>query len=273
MNDWICESVDSNGPYGAYGRSLITWESLKMFFLRSMIRRVPSCRMEGEIVTRYTHVRRRGRLGMRLGAHRPLNEFRWYDTCVLLPWHWSLLRISVRSNEFRPTPRIYAFFAVRSGLDFESAVTAQNDDFKGSFDSSFSRSLNVKTQCLDSILTDKLVQCIAAICTRKTCLHSRGNFISTFTRRTLTNWNDVKYVFPRCHFDPGCVPERLPCLVFSVHSLFVVLVSYRQPLADVPRMQPAVPIEHLGSLERIFPVALEHRRTLEADLENSSKVR
>ena len=35
-------------------------------------------------------------------------------------------------------------FAVRH-LDIESAVTAQNDEFKGSFDSSSSRSLNVKT--------------------------------------------------------------------------------------------------------------------------------
>ena len=30
-------------------------------------------------------------------------------------------------------------------FDFESAVTAQNDEFKGSFDSLYSRLLNVKT--------------------------------------------------------------------------------------------------------------------------------
>ena len=35
------------------------------------------------------------------------------------------------------------FSAVQS-LNFESAVTAQNDEFKGSFDSSTSSSLNVK---------------------------------------------------------------------------------------------------------------------------------
>ena len=41
------------------------------------------------------------------------------------------------------TARKYAFLPC-GHFDFESAVTAQNDEFKGSFDSSYSRSLKVK---------------------------------------------------------------------------------------------------------------------------------
>ena len=53
--------------------------------------------------------------------------------------------------------------------------------------------------------SDKLIQCICrnVNCAQgKQCLHSRRNFISTFTefawpwRRTMTNGSDVKYVFP-----------------------------------------------------------------------------
>ena len=41
---------------------------------------------------------------------------------------------------------LYCFFFLPCGhLDFESAVTAQSDEFKGSFHSSCSRLLNVKT--------------------------------------------------------------------------------------------------------------------------------
>ena len=42
------------------------------------------------------------------------------------------------------TPRKYDFLSC-DHLDFESAVTAQNEEFKGSFDSSYSRLSNVKT--------------------------------------------------------------------------------------------------------------------------------
>ena len=50
------------------------------------------------------------------------------------------------------TPREYAFLPC-GHFDFESAETAQNDEFKGSFDSSSSRSLNVKTEPRNSILS------------------------------------------------------------------------------------------------------------------------
>ena len=51
--------------------------------------------------------------------------------------YWALKRGNL-------TPRKYAYLPC-GHFDFESAVTAQNDDFKGSSDSSYSRSLNVKT--------------------------------------------------------------------------------------------------------------------------------
>ena len=49
-----------------------------------------------------------------------------------------------RTGLTNETPRKYAFLPC-SHLDFETAVAAQNDAFKGSFDSSYSRLLNVKT--------------------------------------------------------------------------------------------------------------------------------
>ena len=52
-------------------------------------------------------------------------------------WTWSLLGVKVL------TPRKYPLLPC-GHLDCESAVTAQNDQFKGSFDSSSSRSVNVK---------------------------------------------------------------------------------------------------------------------------------
>ena len=67
--------------------------------------------------------------------------------------------------------------------------------------------LSQETQYLAPILTDKLVQCIRHninFAHWKQCSHSSWKFSSTFTeftwpwRRTLTNWHDVKYVFPRC---------------------------------------------------------------------------
>ena len=61
----------------------------------------------------------------------------WCELSVACPGH--------RGNTF-------FFFAVRS-LDFESAVTDLNDEFKGSFLGSFSRLLNVKTSPRSSILS------------------------------------------------------------------------------------------------------------------------
>ena len=98
------------------------------------------------------------------------------------------------------TPRKYFFLQCGH---FWVMVIAQNDDFKVSFDSSSLR------QDLASILPNKLVRCICRNinCARvKQNLHSSWNFISTFIestlhwRRTLTNWSDVKYVFPPCLF-------------------------------------------------------------------------
>ena len=92
------------------------------------------------------------------------------------------------------------------------------------FDSSYSRSLNVKTQYLASILSDKFDKyiCRSISCTLgKWSLHSKWNVVSTFTeftrpwRRTLTNGSDVKdafpltngsdvkYVFPQCRVPPA----------------------------------------------------------------------
>ena len=53
----------------------------------------------------------------------------------------------------KSTPRKYAFLPCGHHLDFESAVTAQNDEFKSSFHSSYSRLLNVNTQPGKSILS------------------------------------------------------------------------------------------------------------------------
>ena len=112
------------------------------------------------------------------------------------------------------TPRKYAFLPC-GHLGFGSAVTAQNEEFKGSFHSSYSRlltpKLNQDTQYLASILSDRFVECN---CRNISCAlgqwssHSRRTFISTFavTRpwwRTLTNGSGVKYVFPRCALSPS----------------------------------------------------------------------
>ena len=82
---------------------------------------------------------------------------------------------------------------------------------QGSFDSSYSRSLNVKTWPRNSILslnTSKYVRLMHLsqhkLCTKKMELALEVKCISTFTeftrpwRRTLTNGSDVKYVLPRC---------------------------------------------------------------------------
>ena len=63
------------------------------------------------------------------------------------------------------TTEILLFFFLPYGhLDFESTVTAQNDESKGSFHNSYSRLLNVKlsqeTQCLASILSNAFVKWI-----------------------------------------------------------------------------------------------------------------
>ena len=78
------------------------------------------------------------------------------------------------------TPRKDAFLPC-GHLDFESAVTAQRRN-QGSFDSSYSRSLNVKTQprteYLASILSDKFDKCICrniSCALGKWSLHSRWN--------------------------------------------------------------------------------------------------
>ena len=74
-------------------------------------------------------------------------------------------------------------------LDFESAVTAQNDEFKDSFHSSYSRLLNVETSprtlYLASILSHTFVKYIRhkISCTQvKWSLHSRWIFIAAFTK-------------------------------------------------------------------------------------------
>ena len=54
-------------------------------------------------------------------------------------------RNGVRPREYPPLPCGH--------LDLESAVTAQNDDFEGSFRGSSSRSLNVKFYPSNSILS------------------------------------------------------------------------------------------------------------------------
>ena len=98
------------------------------------------------------------------------------------------------------------FSAVRWQLDFESAVTAQNDKFKGSFQLVFTfvkrQNLAKKTRYLASILSDTFVKCN---CRNMNCalgkwsLHSRWNFVSTFTElhvhgdeRWLMKWRQIR---------------------------------------------------------------------------------
>ena len=88
-------------------------------------------------------------------------------------------------------------FSPCSLFDFESVVTAQNDEFKGSFESLYSHSLNATTysqetqyfigsilSIIDSIEPITFVKCIfgnISCALGKWCLHSRWNFISAFT--------------------------------------------------------------------------------------------
>ena len=117
------------------------------------------------------------------------------------------------------TPRKYAFLPCDQ-LGFGSAVSAQNEEFKGSFHGLYSRLLSVKTQPRNSILSLDTFRkgSLNAIVDKKNgalgqwSLHSRRTFISTFavTRpwwRTPTNGSDVKYVFRRCALSPS--PQSL----------------------------------------------------------------
>ena len=91
---------------------------------------------------------------------------------------------SVREKRF---PCLVYSLLTTAALKYSSAVTARNDEFKGSFHSSYSCLLNVKTWPRNSIIG------LDAF---------RGETFSTFIaftwpwRRTLTNGSDVKYVFP-----------------------------------------------------------------------------
>ena len=94
-------------------------------------------------------------------------------------------------------PGTYAFL-LRNRLVFESAVTAQNDEFKDSFDSS---SDCQETHYWTSMLSDTLVGCICRninLRARRTEL-ALGKFYLDFHRVTwpwrwtLTNGSDVKY--------------------------------------------------------------------------------
>ena len=65
----------------------------------------------------------------------------------------SLLHLLGELADKRPSGNTLFFFAC-GHLDFESAVTVQNDEFKGSFHSSYSRLLNVsKTQPINAMLS------------------------------------------------------------------------------------------------------------------------
>ena len=84
-------------------------------------------------------------------------------------------------------PRKYAFLLCGQ-QDLGSVVTAQNDEFKGSFHSLYLRlvtsKLSQETQSLASILSDTFVKCICrniSCALGKWSLQSRWNFISTFT--------------------------------------------------------------------------------------------
>ena len=72
-------------------------------------------------------------------------------------------------------PRKFTFLPY-GHLNFESAVTAQNDEFKANFDSSSSRSLNVMTQPRNSILK---------LCTRKIELALKVKFYLTAQNQNL----------------------------------------------------------------------------------------
>ena len=61
-----------------------------------------------------------------------------------------IVRISVSVEVDTAGIRVF-FFCAGGHLDFESADTAQNDEFKSSFHSSYSRLLNVKTSPRNSI--------------------------------------------------------------------------------------------------------------------------
>ena len=125
-------------------------------------------------------------------------RLRWVDAHPHPNWH--------RANTL--------FSAVRSPRFWVSGYCTKWR-IQGSFDSSSSRSLNVKTWPRNSILSIDTYRYVSSmhlpqhkLCTTKTVLALEVNFFSTFTeftwpwRRTLTNWNDVKYVVPRCH--PNC---------------------------------------------------------------------
>ena len=128
-----------------------------------------------------------------------------------------------------------SFFAVRSPRFWVSGYCTKWR-IQGSFHSSYSRLLNVKTQetqYLASILSDTFVKCMSQhrLCTRKMDLALEVKFMSTFTEftrlwwRTLTNGSDVKnvfpltdgsdvnYVFPRCQAVAGSHNPSATCRV------------------------------------------------------------
>ena len=91
-------------------------------------------------------------------------------------------------------------FLVCGHFDFQSEDTAQIDEFKGCFGSSFSRSLNVTAWPL-----------YRKLCTRKSefALEVKSYLdfhrVTRPWRQTLINGSDVKYVFPRCHPDKPAI--------------------------------------------------------------------
>ena len=83
----------------------------------------------------------------RLTAFLCLEELDPENVQRLMPDHSKCLLL------FSPRHRGNAHFLPCGHLGFESAVIAQNDDFKVSFDISSSRSLNVKTSPRNSKLS------------------------------------------------------------------------------------------------------------------------
>ena len=131
-------------------------------------------------------------------------------------------------------------------LDYGSAVTAQNDESKGSFHSSYSRSLNVKTESRNSILsldTFRYVRLMYLsqhkLCTRKIELALELKFYLDFHwvsrpwRRTLTNGSDVKYIFLRSPCDAVRLWRRVPVDLWRDHVRLGHLTSFS--LASVRR--------------------------------------
>ena len=96
---------------------------------------------------------------------------------------------ATRQNSVQCDTAEYAFLSYGQ-VDFESAVTVQNDEFKAIFHTSYSHlltsELSQETQYLASILSTTFAQCIAPhkLCTRTMELALEVKFISTFTEFT-----------------------------------------------------------------------------------------